>query len=239
MVDPGKVQGQKLLELFRQLMDAKTIMSINVVGTGFERLTCLTGIHEENGRAYLSIDLPHGFREAAGSSENCRLRFNFNGPDHLEYIFSTQGGVYQGRDMRIPFPEYAERLQRRKHFRMVTPPGTRMLFKQEQLHVIIGVINISLGGIFGALLKHNSRNPIGAILELNQQIHSAGIVFPADQNTPEKVVIIKRAEVRRIEHERRKDLYKYAFEFMEIDRPEKEKLTGCIYHLQRQFLQRR
>jgi len=239
MVDPGKVQGQPLFELFRQLMDNKVILSLSVVGTGFERLTCLTGVSNENGRSYLSIDLPDGFKEAAGPAESCRLRFNFNGPDLLEYLFSTQGGFYFGREMRIPFPDYAERLQRRKNFRMPTLPGTRLLFKQDKLHVIIGVVNISLGGIYGALLKHNARNVIGSILEMNQQIYGMGIIFPADQRTPEQVVIIKRAEVRRVEYDPQKELYKYAFEFMEIDRPEKDKLIECIYYLQRQFLQRR
>jgi hypothetical protein len=239
MVDPGKVHGQKLLEIFQQTMAAKTIMSMIVVGTGFERLTCLTGAVQENGRYYLSVDLPEGLKEAAGPAESCRLRFNFNGPDHLEYLFSTQGGVYLGREMRIPFPEYAERVQRRKNFRMLTLPGTRLLFKEEQLHVIIGVVNISLGGVYGALLKHNARNVSGSILTLNQQINGMGILFPAEQKTPEQVVIIKRAEVRRIERDPQKELYKYAFEFMEVARAEKEKLTEYIYFLQRQFLQRR
>jgi hypothetical protein len=239
MVDPGKIEGQKLLEIFQQTMAAKTIMSVTVVRNGFERLTCLTEVFKENGRYYLGVDLPDGLKEAAGAAETCRLRFNFNGPDRLEYIFSTQGGVYLGREMRIPFPEYAERLQRRKNFRMLALPGTRLLFKIDKLHVIIGVINISRGGAYGALLKHNARNVIRSILSVNQQIDGLGIVFPAEQKVPEQVVIIKRAEVRRVEYDPQKELHKYAFEFIEIAGSEKDKLTEYIYFLQRTFLQRR
>jgi c-di-GMP-binding flagellar brake protein YcgR len=239
MLDPGKVQGEQLVELFQHLIDHRTILSMSVVGTAFERLTCVTRIDAENGQSYVCVDMPDGFKVAAGRAEYCRLRFNFNGPDQLEYIFNTAGGAYLGREIKIPFPEFVERLQRRKHFRILTPPGTRLLFKQDKLHVIISLINVSMGGAFGALVKHSARKISGPILAVDQQIYGMGIIFPADEEIDEKIVIVKRAQVRRMERDIQKDLYKYAFEFMEIAPRERYKLTECIYRLQRQFLQRR
>ena len=55
----------------------------------------------------------------------------------------------------------------------------------------------------------------------------------------ERLVVIDRAEVRRIEHDIERRLYKYAFEFMEVDKEQKQKLTQAIYHLQRQYLKNR
>ena len=92
MGDAGKVQGEKLSELFNTLVAKKVIISMNVVGAGFDRLTCITGITKDADGDYLLVDPPDDFEEAAAVKDLWHLRFNFNGPDRLEYIFSTRGG---------------------------------------------------------------------------------------------------------------------------------------------------
>jgi c-di-GMP-binding flagellar brake protein YcgR len=52
-------------------------------------------------------------------------------------------------------------------------------------------------------------------------------------------VKIDRATVRRVEHESKKQQFRYAFEFMKLDREEQQKLQRFIYHVHRQQLQRR
>lgn len=239
MVDAGKIQGSKLNELFAQLVETKTIISMYLVGTGFERLTCVTGIMEDPQNRYLLIDRPDGFGQAAAKTEKWRLRFNFNGPDKLEYIFSTSGGSGSGRELKIPFPDYVERLQRRKNFRILTMPGTRMLFKNGKIHGIFELINISIGGALAILTKHNMKESTGPIWKKEQRLYDLGIIFPATKERKEQVVVIKKAEVRRIEHDKEQKLYRYAFEFMEIDGKMQQKLTQAIYHLQRHYLQNR
>ena len=235
----GKLQGSKVVELFSYLIEKRVILSVHMVGTGFERLTCVTGMQEGPGGHILRIDLPDGFKAAARRTNPLLLKFNFNGPDHLEYLFSTQGGAFERNELLIPIPDYVERLQRRKDFRMQTPAGTRMLIKIDKLHAVLSLINISLGGAFGALIKHNCKNLKGSILSIEQRIYNPGILVPADSDQGEVIIIIQKAEVRRIEHEQTKNLYRYAFEFTEIDPNEKKKLVQAIYHFQRQYLQRR
>jgi hypothetical protein len=236
--DPGKVQGERLVGLFNELFDKKVIISIGVVGTGFERLTCIASVEWDSSGRYLLIDQPDEFSQFAGPAETWHLRFNFNGPDQLEYIFSTRGGELSGRNLKIPFPEYVERLQRRKDFRIIAVPGTKLLFAVDQVKGVIDLINISLGGAYGVLRKHK-RQAHSSLLVTDQRLYKVGLIFPADKEVDEQLVVINRAEVRRIEHDKERRLYKYAFEFMDVDKEQKQILIQAIYHLQRQYLKNR
>ena len=239
MGDTGKVQGQKLVELFNYLIEKQVIISMQLMGSDFERLTCVTGIKQSPDGNRLCIDRPGGFVDEAAKLRDVNLRFNFNGPDRLEYIFTTQGVKHQGRELETPFPPFVERIQRRKDFRMQTAPGTRMLIKEEKLHAILDLGNVSLGGAFGVLRKHNLKNFKGPIFQVDQSITNAGIIVPATKDFQELVIIIKKAEVRRIEHDKTNNRYRYAFEFKALAGKEHHKLTQSIYHFQRLFLQRR
>jgi hypothetical protein len=237
--DPGKVQGERLAALFNDLIDKKVIISIHVVGTGFERLTCIASIEQNPEGSYLLIDRPDGFSQSAGIGDPWNLRFNFNGPDQLEYIFSTRGGELCGPNLKVPFPEYVERLQRRKDFRILTLPGTKLLFAADKHKGVVDLINISLGGAFGVLRRLKPKTQSGSMLAVNQRLYKLGLIFPADKEADEQLVVINRAEVRRIEYDKDRRLYKYAFEFMDVDKEQRQKLTQAIYHLQRQYLKNR
>lgn len=239
MGDIGKLQGDKLLEILRYLLEKRVIISMYVEGTDFERLTCLNEIADAPKEPALLIDLPEGFKDSISQLENMTVRFTFNGPDRVEYIFTTTGGQYSGQSLRVPFPEYVERIQRRKNFRMHVPPGTQMLISREKTKAILGVVNLSLGGVLAALMKHNIPDLEGSLFNENEAIINAGILYPGDEELDEQIVIIQRAEVRRIEHDKKKRLYRYAFEFMHLAPPESKKLTQLIYHFQRMFLKRR
>ncbi len=239
MNDHGKVQDERLTALFNELIEKKVIISIHVIGTAFERLTCITSVEQDSGGSYLLIDRPEGFSQAAGQAEAWNLKFNFNGPDHLEYIFSTCGGELCGPNLKVPLPEYVERLQRRKNFRILTVPGTKLLFAADKVKGVIDLINISLGGAFGILRKHKSKAHDSSLLAVDQRLHKIGLIFPADKDVDEQLVVVNRAEVRRIEQDKERRLYKYAFEFMDIDKEQKQKLIQAIYHIQRQYLKNR
>lgn len=239
MSDPGKIEGRKLDVLFEALIADRTIMSMHVAGTDFQRLTCITAVERGLDGSRLVVDCPEGFSEAASRNETLNIRFTFNGSDHLEYIFGTTGGIRHGRELKLPFPDYVERLQRRKNFRIDTLPGTRLLFSIGKTSGRIDLINISLGGAFGLLVKPASKDLSGSLLKINQRLYNVRIVFPADKVVEKRTVVIKKAEVRRIEPDRERKRSKYAFEFMTIDKENLRELTNAIYHIQRQFLQNR
>ena len=239
MDNPGKIEGRKLVELFNTLIEKRVIISMHLTGTDFERLTCLVGIQAHASGYSLRIDLPEGMRAAAAKTDAVTLRFNFNGPDRLEYVFSTEGIKFNHRELVTPFPEYVDRIQRRKDFRMQTPSGTRLLIKHDKIHAILNLINISLGGAFAVMKKHNLKNVNEPIFALDESVTNARIIVPEGTDRKEMVIIIQTAIVRRIERDRQSKRFRYAFEFKDMDAREKHKLTQSIYYFQRLFLQRR
>jgi len=239
MGEAGKVQGEKLTELFNELVAKRIIISMNVVGAGFDRLTCVTGVTTYADSNYLLVDPPDDFEGAVGVKDLWHLRFNFNGPDHLEYIFSTRGGEFCEQSLKIPFPEHVERLQRRRNFRVITLTGAQMHFQLKKIQGVIDLINVSLGGVYGVLTKHNFKFMRGPVLKIDQQLYDVSLVFPGDHDRPGNTICVKKAQVKRVEHDQDRGFYRFAFEFAEMEKEEQNKLTQVIYDLQRWYLQRR
>ncbi|WP_419659651.1 uncharacterized protein Dvar_85560 [Desulfosarcina variabilis str. Montpellier] len=239
MGDAVKVEGQKLVELFKEMIEKKVIISMHVVGAGIDRLTCITGLTESPDDKHLLVDPPDDFKEAAANKKRWHLRFNFNGPDHLEYLFSTRGGTLSKKGLKVPFPEYVERLQRRRYFRVDTLTGSEMHFRMKKVEGVIHLINISEGGAYGVLVKHNFKFMRGSVLKTEQHVHDVRMLFPGDEETPDETIHVKRAEVVRVEHDQERGFYRYAFKFKHIEKEEQDRLIQVIYALQRKYLRRR
>jgi c-di-GMP-binding flagellar brake protein YcgR len=239
MADASKISGQKLVALFDTLVANKTIMSMHLMGSRYERITYIIGIDTAEKEPRLVVDNPEGFNKAAADARPWRLRFNFNGPDKLEYIFEVNGGDSRGKDLVLPLPDFVERIQRRKNFRIDAPLGSQLSFTLSSEACTIYLINISLGGAFGVLTQPKPKQIPRALLKKDQRIYRLELGFPGDEEMEAQTIRIKKAEVRRTEHDRERHIYKFAFEFMDMARQEKEKLTRAIYHAQRQFLQKR
>lgn len=238
MVDRGRIDGEKLIALFKEVIEKKIILSMHLVGSQYDRLTYILGIDQGN-QPFLIVDNPDGIRKAAAESEPWHLRFNFNGPDKLEYIFETKGGEIKGRDLHIPLPEYADRIQRRNNFRIDTPVGSEINFTCNGEKCVIALINISLGGAYGALVKPKTKNINKQLLNKNQRLYRLNLHIPADEDFEKQNITIRKAQVLRVEHDKEKQIHKYALEFMVVDPKEEKKLTRSIYHIQRKILQRR
>lgn len=238
MSSPEKVTGEKVAEIFRHLIEKRVIIAMHMVGTDLERLTCVTHLSEGPEPTFV-VDLPEDFKVSPKDIDHLDLRFNFNGPDRVEYLFGTKGGRFNHRELRLPLPGFVERIQRRKDFRVETPVGSKLFLKFDKIHAVLGLINISLGGAFAALLKHTHKSLSGSLLAENQCIANAGICVPLADCEDDIIIIVKEMEVRRVVHDIERKIYKYAFQFNEIDTIEKKKLTQAIYAIQRQFLQRR
>lgn len=239
MGDSAEIRQEKLNDLFNELVDKKIIVAMNVVGTKFDRLTCIIGVTKDAKGNHLIVDSPNDFAEAIAAKEKWHLRFNFNGPDHLEYVFSTKGGIFCKQGLMIPFPDLVERLQRRRNFRVNTLPNSKVHFQLNKIQGAFDMINISLGGFYGVLTKHNFKFIRGPILKKDQQINDISMIFPGIENKPGATVYVKRAEVRRIDFDKENKFYRYAFEIIEIEKEERDILTRTIYDLQRYYLRRR
>lgn len=239
MGDAVKVEGLKLVELFKEMVKKKVIISMHVVGAEIDRLTCITGLMESEEDQCLFIDPPDDFKEAAGNKKRWHLRFNFNGPDHLEHLFSTRCGTLSKQGLKVPFPEYVERLQRRRYFRVDTLTGSEMHFRMKKVQGVIHLINISEDGAYGVLVKHNFKFIRGSVLKMEQHVHDVRMLFPGDEDTPEETIHVKRAEVVRVKHDKERGFYRYAFKFKDLEKKERDRLIQVIYALQRKYLRRR
>ena len=239
MGDAVKIEGQKLVELFKEMVEKKVIISMHVVGAGIDRLTCITGLAESLQGNYLFIDPPDDFKEGAADKNLWHLRFNFNGPDHLEHIFDTRGGKLNKKGIKVPFPDHVQRLQRRHYFRVDTLTGSEMHFRMKKIQGVIHLINISEGGAYGVLVKHNFKFMRGSVLKMEQQVYDVRMILSGEEDEPDETITVKRAEVKRIEHDKERGFYRYAFEFKQMDKEERTRLIHVIYALQRKYLRRR
>ena len=99
-------------------------------------------------KALLSI-CPRDSARGVADKAKWRMVFNFNGPDGLEYIFRVVGGGITPTGLRVTYPEFIDRLQRRANFRVMTPHGTRMAITVDDKKGLVNLINVSLGGAYG------------------------------------------------------------------------------------------
>lgn len=238
-MDLGKLQGTKMVDLFRFLVESRTILSMHLLSSEYERLTCVIEVRETDKPNQIVVDLPNDFKKFAENRTELNLRFNFNGPDKLEYIFSTTGGRYGSQSLILPFPAYVERLQRRRDFRLQTPPGTQMHFQCKNLNGTLDLINISLGGTFGVFKLKGPVKSKQPLLKVRQPIYRISISFIGQSVQERQAIQIEKAEVVRVEKDKATHQHKYAFEFKYMDKGEKQKLVDAIYRLQREYLQRR
>ncbi|MBI9085864.1 MAG: PilZ domain-containing protein [Desulfobacterales bacterium] len=240
MEERGKITGDKRSELFETLKEENTLLTLHIAGKNYERLTMVNEVRSTPEGDLFVIDPPRGFDIVVKNLDPWKLNFRFNGPDKLEYIFSTAGGEISGGDIIIPFPEVIERIQRRRHFRMETPMGCRFLFAHKGIQREISLTNISEGGCLGVLTRLKKEMGEKPLLKMGDSVHQVDLILPSgDEGVADRKIQVKKATVRRIEQEAEKGLHKFAFEFIDLPRKDKTSLTQFIYHLQRLFLRRR
>jgi PilZ domain len=239
MTGAEKIQDKKLSRLMDRLLQEKTMLSMRLVGQDYQRLTMITRILKDTNTSFFTIDPPRDFKAAVTNSGTWEIHFNFRGPDNLEYIFVTFGGNFFDDETRIPFPKYIERLQRRKHFRLSVPAGTRLYFELEQIRRGIDLMNISLRGALGFLSRSSGRDQKKPILKKEDHLENIEIIFPPDISQSGQKLNVNKVSVRRAEHDPERRIDIYAFEFESIDKDQEKKLSEIIFNLQRLFLRRK
>ena len=234
-----KIQNKKLFRIMEKLRQNKTMLSMRLVGQNYHRLTMVTKILKEKHTAFFIIDPPRDFKSTIIKLGTWEIQFNFMGPDNLEYIFATFGGDFLGEQPRIPFPKYIERLQRRRHFRLSVPAGTKLYFDFEEIRQEIDLMNISMSGSLGILKTSSGRDPKKPILQKEDYIRNIEIVFPSDISDREQKLKVNKAIIRRAEYDPNKKADIYAFEFDSIEKDQEKMLIEFIYNLQRSILRKK
>jgi len=239
MTGAEKIQGKKLIRLMEQVQREKIMLSMRLVGQNYERLTMITRIPKDTKASYFAIDPPRDFRNTITKLDTWEIHFNFNGPDNLEYIFTTTGGKIYDNEIRINFPYYIERLQRRRYFRISTPTGTKLSFESDQVQREINLINISMRGTLGLLKTFNGKDQKKPVFKKEDYLKNITMIFPSDIKDHKQKVRVNKTIIRRAEHDPKKNMDIYALEFVSIDRDQERTLTQIIFNLQRLILQKK
>jgi c-di-GMP-binding flagellar brake protein YcgR len=225
--------------LFEALIDEKIIISMSVLGTNFEQLIVISALEQASSGDHLIIDPPSGFKNAVNGADSWKLRFKCKGPDKLKYSFITRGGTHCDQGIRVPLPEGVQRIQRRKDFRVDCFPNTLLQFNAKKQKGVMRLKNISMGGVFGDLVKYAQESANGPPLKNYQRLSKILITFPAYAEYAQHLVHIKKARVVRIDRDKDRHIHQFALQFMEIGRTQESALREAIYQIQRHYLQNR
>jgi len=239
MTGAEKMQGKKLIRLMEQVQRKKIMLSMRLVGQNYERLTMVTRIPKGEKASFFAIDPPRDFRNTVSKLGTWDIRFKFNGPDNLEYIFTTSGGKFYDDEIRINLPDYIERLQRRRYFRLSVPIDTKLFFESDQVQREVNLINISMRGTLGLMKTFNGNDQKKPVFKNGNYLKNVKIIFPSDTKDNEREVRVNETIIRRAEHDPKKNMDLYAIEFVNIDRDQEKTLIQIIFNLQRLILQKK
>ena len=239
MADSSTVDGRQSEGLFRQLIRANTLITIRVRGVeGYQRLTMITDIRHVRGSRTFSIDPPAQFNEKVADLQDWDIHFKFTGPDKIEYSFATLGGRIEGKDIWIPFPDTIERIQRRKYFRIETPPGARLALSVKKTPRLADILNLSQGGLLCVLVRLKKEIKTEPALKVGDKLADITLSCPNEEG-PDDTVPIRTAVIRRVEVDPNHYRHRYALQFFDMMFSEKNELTRIIYRLQRELLRKR
>ena len=233
----GQLTGRDVLLLFRQLQDSNIFLSMRLLGKGYERITVITGLREHKKTPTFRIDYPQGFTRAVDGLEEWRIKFEFTGKDRVQHTFRVTGGTVEEDEIWLPFPKEVERIQRRQYFRIEPPFGSRLLCSIANTPRAMDVLNISIGGALGLLVKRKKETLSTSPLKPNDALKDVGLAFPGERG--ENRVSVTRVVVRRVFQDSETGLFRYGLEFNDMERSEKTTLTRLVYEFQRLILRKR
>ena len=89
MPDFEKIAGQKVIDIFHQLHNDKTLVKISLPHIKYERLTVITNLRQNNNVRTFQIASPEGLNSIIQESEPGKINFEFTGSDHLPHKFTA------------------------------------------------------------------------------------------------------------------------------------------------------
>jgi len=238
MEESDEIRGRSRIDILEQLVEDKTLVQMHLLEGDHKWLTLVTGIRTQKSTPFMLVDCPEGFKEAFADLEEWRFRFEFTGKDMLQYEFRTDGGEIFRDEIRIRLPEVIKRSQRRGHYRLEVPRGTKLYLQVNSVKREIMVVNASLGGILGPIVDLEKATEDEPVFKRGETLKHIQLEFPSEEE--DLRVYIKKAEVIRWEEGLGgKARYHYAIQFIDMDKTEEIKLVELIYRFQREFLRKR
>ncbi len=226
----------KIHALLAHVKNSKSLIRMKLLGTDFEQQTIVDEIRKKDKTTYVLIECPKGFVDLVGGSSR-QIQCEFIGADKLSYLFNADiAQIYQNSIWAV-FPNLVRRRQLRRNFRVNAPSGTQMFFKKNEMLLKNQVINLSLGGSFGALVSIEDLVNKTPNLSVGENITDIEVIFRSKNS--EQRVTIRKAIIVRFEEDKLSGCHTCAVHFIDMDKSEEKALTELIYVIQREYLQKR
>ena len=235
-----KIQGDAILQLFKELQHKKVPLQVKLTNGDYEHLSHLKEIRKRLRTHYFLIEYDDDFQKATEDLEDWLLSIEFTGEDGIMYEFQTKDSDVSRGMIWIKFPKTVYRYQRRSLFRLEAPHGTRLYFDVNDIRYKLLVINVSLGGTLGVLVSLTKQMEQELKLKKPLVIENVELVFPSKgEDGDESKVTIKSCQIIRQERNSQTKKFECAMEFKEITEAEQKKLAGLFYQWQRDYLRKR
>ena len=240
MADIEKIQGGALLQLFTELQMDQMPVKLRLTNGSDIHLKCITDSPKRKRTLHFLVNSPKDYRKLSLEADQSRLRFEFSDTENIKHVFETNTWEYSREMLRVRFPDFVHRYQRRQLFRLQAPHGTRLYFKVNDRRYKLLVINVSLGGTLGVLVSLTKQMEQELKPYSSKILENAELLFPAkDHKKAGSTVNIKRCQIKRQERNALTNKFECAIEFLEISEAEQENLTDLFYKWQRDYLRKR
>jgi len=230
-----QIQGDTVVGVFRQLQRRRTPLRIHVLGRGYERLTIATGVESRKGQRFLLVDLPMQFETELPDCQGLRVQLEFADQERIPHSCRTVIHGPKGDNLWLAMPDSLERIQRRMHFRVEPPQGTRILIPCPQQEIEVPVLNLSLGGGLIISPKRGERRSLD--LAPGTTLRHLRLLSTMEEEKLE--VNIRTAEVVRAEEVPESSRVQFALQFLRMEKADEQMLDRFIYYSQRRLLKKR
>ncbi len=237
MEDPEKIEGKSLLNILKAVQKDKTLIKMNLPGRDFERITIITSVRHRRQNPFFLIDYTQGFRETVGDVKDVKMHFEFTREDKVDYTFSTYGWEIYSDEIGVRFPEFIERKQRRRDFRLAVPYDTKLHIQVDSTLLEMKVLNVSMGGILAVLVGRKESCKEETIFNAGEYLSDIEMVFPLEGE--DLRIHIEKAMVVRLEEDPSREKNCCALQFISMEEKEEKALTEFIYKYQRHILQKK
>ncbi|MGD8461152.1 MAG: PilZ domain-containing protein [Desulfobacterales bacterium] len=223
--------------MFETLIQHKIPVKLILLDTDYEDQTRIIELTDRKKTPHLILDIPEDFEKAAANVDVWQIHFEFTGPDHINYAFTTHGAEIADQRIVVKLPQELERKQRRELFRLDAPNDTRLYVLKGAHQLELQVMDISIGGSLAALVQTKADMPANSPFAIAQLLEDVVLEFPAE--IMQRPIQIKTVQIKRITHNSETKRYEMGLEFCKISADEQKRLTDLIYKLQRQYLRHR
>ncbi|MFH0844129.1 MAG: PilZ domain-containing protein [Pseudomonadota bacterium] len=238
LASSDKILAKGRFTVLEQLKKDRTALQFSVLGKNYERLTLVTGLKDGNDGPYVLLLCPVGFTEMITDFAGAAVKVEFVGKDKIQYAFRSHIRMVSDEDLCIEFPEFIERIQRRRYFRIAPPIGTKVVFTKDGEPLEASVINLSEGGSLLSLPASSPKEEKVA-RRVTQGDYLRNLRLLCEGKYSRVELTVRKALVKRAEKNSQTGRYILALQFADMEKRETNMLHEYIFRCQRELPERK